>query len=84
MPDFRFRLPRLPLYGIPDVAILASVRAAKSDLNYPAAKGGDATQAGALVENVIGADQIDFVRRLFGWTATHRVTGTRARNHRVQ
>jgi hypothetical protein len=64
MPDFQFRLPRLPLYGMPDVAILASVRAAKSDPNYPAAKGGDPTQAGALVENLIGPDQIDFVRRL--------------------
>src|SRR5688572_716284 len=64
MPDFGFNLPRSPLDGMPDVAILASVRAAKNDASYPAAKGGDALQAQALIENLLGPDLVEIVRDL--------------------
>ena len=47
-----------------DVAILAAVKAAKSDRNYPAAKGGDASQAATLVQNLIGLDEVASVREL--------------------
>lgn len=49
---------------MPDVVILASVRAAKSDSNYAAAKGGDELQAAALIKNLVGPDEIEMVRRL--------------------
>jgi hypothetical protein len=64
MADFDFRIPRSPLYGFPDVAILAPVRAAKSDPNYAAAKSGDPLQAAALIANLVGPDEIDAVRKL--------------------
>jgi hypothetical protein len=64
MGEFRFSLPRVPLYGMPDAVILTAVRAAKNDPNYAAAKGGDPLQAAALIENLVGLDQIDLVRRL--------------------
>lgn len=65
MADFNFSLfPRSPLYDMPDVVILAAVRAAKTDPIYAAAKGGDELQAAALIRNVVGPDQIERVRQL--------------------
>lgn len=49
---------------MPDVVILADVRAAKNDLNFAAAKGGDELQAAALIRNLVGPDQIEMVRQL--------------------
>ena len=49
---------------MPDVVILAAVRAAKNDPNYAAAKGGDAVQAAVLVENLVGAEQMEAIRTL--------------------
>ncbi len=66
MADFCFNLPRSPLYGMPDVVILAAVKATKSDRNYPAAKGGDALQAAVLVQNLIGAHEMATVQVLLG------------------
>jgi hypothetical protein len=64
MSDFKLTMPRSPLYDMPDVVILADVRAAKNDPNYAAAKGGDALQAAALIMNLVGSEQIEMVRRL--------------------
>ena len=66
MPDSTFSVPRSPLYDMPDVVILAEVRAAKTDPNYAAAKGGDALQAATLVKNLVRAGGIERVRRLLG------------------
>ena len=55
---------RSPLAGMPDVVILAPVRAVKSDQNYPAAKSGDPIKAAVLVENLVAAGQVDLVRQL--------------------
>lgn len=46
------------------MAILASVRAAKSDPNFPAAKSGDALKAAALVESLLRAEAVAAVRAL--------------------
>src|SRR5688572_17391102 len=64
MPEFKFRLPRAPLDGTPDVAILAGIKPVKSDPNYAAAKAGDALQAAALIRNLITADEVARVRKL--------------------
>ena len=64
MSDFKLTIPRSPLYNVPDVVILADVKAAQNDPNYTAAKGGDELHAAGLIKNLIGPDQVATVRWL--------------------
>ena len=51
---------------MPDVAILAPLKPAKTDPNFPAAKSGDPLRAAALVEHLLTSESVAAVRALAG------------------
>ncbi len=60
------KIPRAPLIGIPDVAILAGEQPVKNDPDYAAAKAGDAIAASRMVDRFINPQAIAQVRELVG------------------
>ncbi len=62
----RVKIPRTPLAGMPDVAILAGEQQVKNDPDYAAAKAGDAMAAGRLIGRFINSRAIEQVEALVG------------------
>ncbi len=60
------KIPRTPLAGMPDVAILAGEQQVKNDPDYAAAKAGDAMAAGRLIGRFINSRAIEQVEALVG------------------
>jgi hypothetical protein len=59
-------IPRSPLTGMPDVAILANAKAVHGDSYFPAAKSGDPLSAAALVQNHVGAAELALTQGFVG------------------